>query len=584
MSGLASNQKKSDGGSTSSQEKMASAEMANAGPRVTERRVSVGEELGLNDDDAELARRTGHKSEFAREFRSFSTFSYACSIMGLISSVATTFNTPFYYGGPATTVWAWFLGSVMNLTLGAAIAEIVSAYPSSGGLYSASGLLVPRKYRAITAWFTGWLNFTGQIAGIAGSAYGLAQMMLAWATVLVDNRYSPTTAQTFGVYAAILVVHGLINCFPTRWLAGLTSSYVIINFGMVIISSIVVLARTPSAEMHTGHYVFGEVINQSGWTSNGLVFFLGLQSVQFVMTDYDATAHISEEISRAAIAAPVAIFTAVASTGIMGFFLNISYVFASGDVALGDTTTWIGGLSFAQILYNRGGKVAFLVLWPFICSVAWFVVTTAIQANARSFYAFSRDRGLPDRGLFARVEKRTGTTVNAVWLVVCLCILLGCLSFINYTAVLAIFSLAALGMDLSYIVPIIARQIFENHPEVQFEPGPFFMGRSIWARLCVWTAVVWVLFECLMLSFPLSRSVDKDTMNWGSIVMFGVLIVTGIWYLAYAHRHYHGPRSTLSKEMAEKLGIVVNEDETLAGHGRSEKTEGEKEKKEVAQQ
>lgn len=118
--------------------------------RVTERRVSVSaDDVALNDDDAELARRTGHKSEFAREFRSFSTFSYACSIMGLISSVATTFNTPFEFGGPATTIWAWFLGSLMNITLGAAIAEIVSAYPSAGGLYSASGLLVPRKYRAV---------------------------------------------------------------------------------------------------------------------------------------------------------------------------------------------------------------------------------------------------------------------------------------------------------------------------------------------------------------------------------------------------------------------------------------------------
>ncbi|PWN35960.1 amino acid transporter [Meira miltonrushii] len=565
---------KSDSGSTSSNERKFGGNAGNdqiVGAKVTERRVQANDEE-LNDDDAELARRTGHKSEFAREFRSFSTFSYACSIMGLISSVATTFNTPFQYGGPATTVWAWFLGSVMNLTLGASIAEIVSAYPSSGGLYSASGLLVPKRYRAITAWITGWLNFTGQIAGIAGSAYGLAQMMLAWATVLVDSRYSPTTAQTFGVYAAILIIHGFINCFPTRWLAGLTSSYVIINFGMVIISSILVLARTPKDEMHSASYVFGDVVNQSGWSSNGFVFFLGLQSVQFVMTDYDATAHISEEISKAAIAAPVAIFTAVLSTGIMGFFLNICYVFASGKVATtGTPDTWIGGLSFAQILFDRGGKVAFLVLWPFICSVAWFVVTTAIQANARSFYAFSRDRGLPDFGFFARVERRTGTTVNAVWLVVVLCLLLGCLSFINYTAVLAIFSLAAIGMDLSYIIPILARQFFEHHPDVQFQPGPFFMGRKWWARTIVWISVFWVLFETTVLSFPLYSSVDKNSMNWGAIVMFGVLIVTGIWYFAYAHRHYHGPRSTLTKEMAEKLGIVTDADNNIIGHEEHEK-------------
>jgi hypothetical protein len=34
------------------------------------------------------------------------------------------------------------------------------------------------------------------------------------------------------------------------------------------------------------------------------------------MTDYDAAAHISEEVHRAAIAAPVAIFVAVIGTGV----------------------------------------------------------------------------------------------------------------------------------------------------------------------------------------------------------------------------------------------------------------------------
>lgn len=36
----------------------------------------------------------------------------------------------------------------MCFTLGASIAEIVSAFPTCGGLYSASALLVPKKHRA----------------------------------------------------------------------------------------------------------------------------------------------------------------------------------------------------------------------------------------------------------------------------------------------------------------------------------------------------------------------------------------------------------------------------------------------------
>jgi hypothetical protein len=36
----------------------------------------------------------------------------------------------------------------MCFTLGASIAEIVSAFPTCGGLYSASALLCPKKHRA----------------------------------------------------------------------------------------------------------------------------------------------------------------------------------------------------------------------------------------------------------------------------------------------------------------------------------------------------------------------------------------------------------------------------------------------------
>ena len=50
----------------------------------------------------------------------------------------------------------WFIGSVFCFCLGLSIAELVSAYPTSGGLYSASAYLVPHRYRALVGWVVGW--------------------------------------------------------------------------------------------------------------------------------------------------------------------------------------------------------------------------------------------------------------------------------------------------------------------------------------------------------------------------------------------------------------------------------------------
>lgn len=55
------------------------------------------------------------------------------------------------------------------------------------------------------------------------------------------------------------------------------------------------------------------------------------------MTDYDATAHICEEVQRASYAAPVGIFIAVLGTGAVGWVYNIVYVLCSGpDMAVYD--------------------------------------------------------------------------------------------------------------------------------------------------------------------------------------------------------------------------------------------------------
>ncbi|PWN28936.1 amino acid transporter [Jaminaea rosea] len=502
----------------------------------------VGEDdSSEQDDDARLAQ-MGYKSEFKREFRSLSTFSFAMAIMGLVSSVITTFNTPLLSGGGPSVIWTWFIGSVMNMTLGVSIGELVSAFPSCGGLYSASGYLVPKRYSKITAYGVGWANGLGQIAGISGSAYGLSSMIMAWAYVITDGRFVASTGEIVGLYIGIMVIAGVINSFPTSWLARLTASYVFVNLITTCVIAILVLARTPSGEYTSGADAFVNISGASGW-SKSLAFLIGLQMVQFVMTDYDATAHISEEVSRAAIAAPVAIVQAVFVTGLMGFFLNIALVFAMGDVASTDITTWPGELAVAQILLNRGGKVAFLVVWPFACAVAFFVVITAVQANARTFFALARDRAIP--GWFAIVEKRTKVTINAVWLVVLANIILIQLAWINYTAIAAIFSLAALGMDLSYWVPIVGRTIFADHPEVRFreQKGPFYLGEGLFGQFIRWTCIVWTLFECIVLAIPSTTPVTAMSMNWSSVVFGGVMILAFGAYAVAGHRYYIAPGS-----------------------------------------
>lgn len=57
---------------------------------------------------------------------------------------------------------------------------------------------------------------------------------------------------------------------------------------------------------------------------------------------------LSEEVRRAAYAAPVAIFVAVIGTGLIGWLLNISLVLCSGPI---ENLPGPTGLAFIEVIY-----------------------------------------------------------------------------------------------------------------------------------------------------------------------------------------------------------------------------------------
>lgn len=490
------------------------------------------------DDDAELAR-MGYKSEFTREFTNLGTISFAFSIMGVCSSVTSTFDTPMLLGGPASVVWCWFMGFCGCFFIGTSIAELVSAYPTNGGLYSASCYLVPRRYRGPIGYLVGWLNILGQVAGVASTEFALSRMIWAAVNVRYDGAYEVTDAKLVGLFIALLAVHGLLNSMPTRYLAASTQYFVFVNLGGVVIICIVLLAMTDNK--NSAEYTFTSVINETGWSSNGFSFLLGLLSVQWTMTDYDAAAHISEEVRRASIAAPVAIWVAVIGTGIFGWIFNIVLVLCSPqDIA--NTLPGPSGMSVATIISSNVGKGGFYALWLFVLFTSFFVVQTALQATARTVFAFSRDGGLPDRGFFAKMWN--GIPLGGIWIVILISVCMGLLQFASAVAVNAIFSLCAVALDTSYMIPVACKLYFRDHPEVNFVNGPFNLGRTRGAIVNV-IAITWTVFTVTILSMPTLYPVTATNMNYSWVICIAVMLLSGLWYFVSARHYYDGPRKTV---------------------------------------
>lgn len=483
-------------------------------------------------DDAQLESEFGYKPVFKREFGYLSTFSFAVSISGLFATVMTTFSYPLYAGGSAAAVWCWLIGGSGCLCLAFSVAELVSAYPTSGGLYYTVSRLAPRKYSPLLSWMTGWINLLGQIAGVASSEYGAAQMLLAAISMGTDFEYEITTNVTVGVMAGLTVFTGLVNSMSTYWIEKMTKGYVIFHIGVLVSCCIALLVKTENK--NSAHYVFTTIEPNSGWEPKGFSFLFGLLSVAWTMTDYDATAHITEEMTNPAVKAPWAISAAMVFTYIGGFLFNIVLCFCMGPDILAVLAESKINQPVAQIYYNSLGKAGgiFFTLSGFI--IIKFVCFTAMQATARTVFAFSRDGLLPFSSVWTKINSKTGTPLTSVWFCVLFCIAINLIGLGSYTAISGVFNVCAIALDLSYCIPIMCKLIFGN-----FVPGPWNMGKaSSWINVwgCAWTFFVSIIFV-----MPTVMPVAADTMNYAIVYFMAIIVFALAWWMFRGKNHYTGP-------------------------------------------
>ncbi|GAB1521706.1 hypothetical protein RhiTH_004803 [Rhizoctonia solani] len=547
-----------------------------ATPETTEdRRVRIA------DADEELLASLGYKQEFKRTFTSFEVFGVAFSIISLVPSIASSLVYAIPNGGPASMIWGWLAASFFILFVGLAMAELASAAPTSGGLYFWTWTFSSPKYKKILSWLVGYANTIGTIAGIASIDWGCAVQVMAAASIGSGGKFVATTGQTYGVYLAILFTHAIVCSLATSLLARLQNVYVVLNLALFLAILIALPIATPAEFRNSGNYALGNFTNLSGY-SDGFAFFLSWLAPVWTIGSYDSSVHISEEASNAAVAVPWAIVGAIAISGILGTVLcfsrdiaedtppalNIAIAFCMGTNINAILNSSIGqplaatALQFyktEQIFFNSFGERATLGIWSVVVVTQWGMGSSIVLSTSRQVFAFSRDGAMPFSRILYRINEHTGTPVNsqlfhlyiyawtentpAVWFSVLIAALLGLLAFAGEVAIMAVFSIAVIGLYIAYIIPIGARFVFKQD---KFRPGPFTLGPF---GLPVATiAITFMTFVTIILLFPSRPTPGFSDMNYATVVMGAVMIGSVVWYYfpKYGGIHwFEGPVSTV---------------------------------------
>jgi amino acid transporter len=507
------------------------------------------------DDERQLAE-MGYKQELSRGWSAFTNFAISFTIISVLAGTFTTFAFAWQNGGPIAVSIGWPVLCAFVLRVAFSMAELTSKFPTAGGPYWWAHDLGGKGW----SWMTGWFNIVGLIGIVASVAYGAAFFLWTLLNLYGLNILGVNfgddlhiLAETWLLFFLILALYTVVNIFADRFLAVMNN--VSVGWHLLGVAIIIGLLVFVPDQHQDASFVFGERINNNGafgGSTTALGFWLLVLPVGFLLTmytqtGYDASAHTAEETRGAAIAAAQGVWRSVFWAAIIGWFVLLALVFAANDVkAINDG----GGGSIPLIesaLTSAAAKAVLLIatVGQLFCGAA------GLTSASRTWYAFSRDRGMPGWPLFRRLNRHQvpsyavlavaffslAITIPALWS-----------NKAGFPfAFFALTGICTVGLYLAYTIPVYLRL----RQGERFQRGAWNLGRHYrWINA---GAVLFVVVTVIALDLPFTHAAvpwnsnfDATALNYTpGVLLVGILVA--IWWQVSAKNKYTGPVRTIDE-------------------------------------
>src|SRR6476469_6962921 len=525
----------------------------------------MAQATGLSDDERRLAE-LGYKQELDRSWSGFSNFAISFSIISILAGCFTTFGQGFNNGGPIAISWGWPIVAAFILVIGLTMSELVSAYPTSGGIYWWAN----KMGGARAGFFTGWLNLIGLVAVTASVAYGCATFidlaLSTWSKGYADG-YSLT--RVFWIFLVVLVAAAVLNIFSGHLMAIMNN--VSVWWHVVGAAAIILILIVVPDNHQSFSYVFTERFNNSGYADGStssptywlLIVPFGLLLTQYTITGFDASAHLSEETSSASKAAAQGIWRSILYSVLGGYVLLLCVVFAIPNGADGEPDNALAGGGVAGIFVESlGTNWATFVLF-ISASAQVFCATSCMTSASRMTFAFSRDGAIPGSARWSKLtSKRVPANAVALVAVVSALVTLPALIKVNIgtadapliipVAFYAVTSIAVIGLYLAFAIPIWLRW---RHGD-RFEVGSWNNGSKYkWMNPIAVAEIIVVSLYLMMPTTPAANPFRSEFewkfLNYAPVVTIGALVIQTIWWNVSAKVWFTGPKHTIDQAVLD---------------------------------
>ncbi|KNA09039.1 hypothetical protein SOVF_157070 [Spinacia oleracea] len=509
-----------------------------------DRQPLLGSERSSISDDNRL-QQLGYKQELNRSLSAIANFAVTFSIISVLTGLTTMFNMGLAYGGPVTMVYGWPIVGIMTMMVGLSMAEICSAFPTSGGLYFWSAKLCGNRWGPFASWLTGWFNIVGQWAVTTSVDYSLAQMIQVIILLSTGGKngggYEASKYVIMGFHGGLLLLHAMLNSLHISWLSFFGQFAAAWNVAGVFV--LMILVPLVAKEKASAEFVFTHfnTDNGEGIKSIVYIFVLGLLMSQYTILGYDASAHMTEETKNADKNGPKGIISAIVISIIVGWGYIVGITFAVTDIPyLLSSENDAGGYAIAQVFYlafktRYGTGIGGILCLCIVAVAVFFCGMSSMTSNSRMAYAFSRDGAMPMSSVWQKVNKQE-IPINAVWMSAFISFCMALTSLGSLVAFEAMVSIATIGLYISYALPIFFRVTIARK---SFVPGPFNLGR--YGVVIGWIAVTWVITISILFSLPVAYPINTETLNYTPVAVGGLLILTVSYWVFSAKSWFKGP-------------------------------------------
>ncbi|GLC42331.1 hypothetical protein PLESTM_001321800 [Pleodorina starrii] len=457
----------------------------------------------------------GYRQELVRSFTMLNNLAIGTSVLSFFVLADTYGKYGLAYGGPISVIWGWIICSVFSLVVACCLAELLSAFPTSGGIYY-------------------W-----QVAFTAGLEYSLAEAVAGVVYLQTGGpsgeglRLSKTAL--FGVMALMLLVHALLNSVSSA----LTSYTNVVSFFWHVVATLALCTTMlcTARRLNSVQYVLTTWASDTaghGIKSPVYTFLMGLLMSQWTIMGYDASIHVVEETIDGETAGSWALVGSVCVCSGLGLVLLLSLTFAMPSMAniLNAQNVRGGHGAILQLLWDvfrsRYGNGYGALGMSYIPLVGlFFCANASLCANARMAFAFSRDGAMPGARVWRRLSPRSRLPVKASWLMALLALLLGLPIVYNHLFFATVSAGSVVALSLSYGIPICLRIFHDRH---SFLPGPFNLGRA--GRPLAVVACFWILLTSVVFVLPTKYPMAPGSANYTAGLIAAVLALAAVLFYA----------------------------------------------------